>query len=69
MLPFSEIPDEKTGNNLSYLKSYFKHLNSISNTYSNFDNDDDGYDDSIARINCKYYSAEDFFNFLILISS
>ena len=64
MLPFSEIPDEKTGNDLSYLKSYFKHLNSISDTYSNlnFDNDDDGYDDRIARINCKYYSAEDFVN-------
>ena len=51
MLPFSEIPDEKTGNDLSYLKSYFKHLNSLSDTYSNsnFNNDDDGYDDSIAR--------------------
>ena len=51
MLPFSEIPDEKTvGNDLSYLKSYFKHLNSISDTYSNFnsDNDDSGYNDSIA---------------------
>ena len=64
MLPFGEIPDEKTGNDLSYLESYFKHLNSISDTYSNlnFENDDDGYDDRIARINCKYYSAEDFVN-------
>ena len=49
MLPFKEIPDEKTGNDLSYLKSYFKHLNSLSDSYSNlnFNNDDDGY--SIAR--------------------
>ena len=39
MLTFSEIPDEKTGNDLSYLKS----------SNSNFNNDDDGYDDTIAR--------------------
>ena len=60
MLPFSEIPDEKTGNNLSYLKSYFKHLNSLSDTYSNsnFNNDDNGYDDTIARHKfCLLYTS------------
>lgn len=62
VLPFGEPFDERPiGNDLSYLKSYFKHLNSISDTIFNldFDTDVSDYDDSIAHINCKYYSPED----------
>ena len=61
-LPFGDTSDVKHGNDLSYLKSYFKHLNSISGTFSNFDfdNDDNDYVDNFSHIDCKYYSPEDF---------
>ena len=57
-LPFGETSDD---NNLRHFKSYFKHLNSVSESFSTFDNDiDNDYVDNFAQINCKYYSPEDF---------
>ena len=54
------------GKDISYLKSYFEHLNSISDSFSNFDSqiddqsDDSIFDDRMTNFNCKYYSPEQF---------
>ena len=59
----NELP---IGKDISHLKSYFKHLNSVSNSFSNFDSqlddqrDDNNYDDQISHFNCKYYSTREF---------
>ena len=67
-LPNFEFSDElPLGKNISHLKSYFKHLNTMSNSFSNFDSqlddqrDDNTYDDRISSFNCKYYSTREFF--------
>ena len=66
-LPNFEFSDElPLGKNISHLKSYFKHLNTMSNSFSNFDSqlddqrDDNDYDDRISSFNCKYYSTREF---------
>ena len=47
------------GKDISHLKTYFKHLNSISNSFSNFDSqideqlDDITYDDHVNHFDCK----------------
>ena len=48
------------------MKTYFKHLNSISNSFSNFDSqvdeqrDDITYDDHVNHFDCKYFSTQEF---------
>ena len=67
-LPNFETDDElPIGKDISHLKSYFKQLNSKSNSFSNFDSqideqqqDDITYDDHVNHFNCKYYSTQEF---------
>lgn len=61
--PFCDLSEQlPIGKDISSLKSYFNHLNSMSDKFSNFDFDTDesDFDDHVAKINCKYYNPDDF---------
>ena len=51
------------GKDISYLKSYFKHLNTIPSKFSDIDSqtsDQDDFEDHTTKFSCKYFSPEDF---------